>query len=287
MKKNYIILPMYNDWASLRKVLDILNRSFKNTKDYNHIIIVNDCSDNKYQRKKYVNFKSVTILNLKKNVGSQKAIFFGLKYLQKILKNNSSQATISVLDSDGEDNPVMVKRLIKIANEKKDYFIFASRKQRTEGIFFKFFNQFRLIITYALTGRYINFGNFSAFSSKLLNKLLSNNELSLAYSSGVLKNYNKFSFLKIKKNKRFYGKSKVNLKFLLTHTLNIISVFYKTIFIRSIILLLLLSLIYDQFFFKLIFFTLFFLINLTFIFIYHFGKSNKLNLSLIKKVEII
>ncbi len=287
MKKNYIILPMYNDWASLRKVLDILNRSFKNTKDYNHIIIVNDCSDNKYQRKKYVNFKSVTILNLKKNVGSQKAIFFGLKYLQKILKNNSSVATISVLDSDGEDNPVMVKRLIKIANEKKDYFIFASRKQRTEGIFFKFFNQFRLIITYALTGRYINFGNFSAFSSKLLNKLLSNNELSLAYSSGVLKNYNKFSFLKIKKNKRFYGKSKVNLKFLLTHTLNIISVFYKTIFIRSIILLLLLSLIYDQFFFKLIFFTLFFLINLTFIFIYHFGKSNKLNLSLIKKVEII
>lgn len=287
MKKNYIILPMYNDWASLRKVLDILNRSFKNTKDYNHIIIVNDCSDNKYQRKKYVNFKSVTILNLKKNVGSQKAIFFGLKYLQKILKNNSSLATISVLDSDGEDNPVMVKRLIKIANEKKDYFIFASRKQRTEGIFFKFFNQFRLIITYALTGRYINFGNFSAFSSKLLNKLLSNNELSLAYSSGVLKNYNKFSFLKIKKNKRFYGKSKVNLKFLLTHTLNIISVFYKTIFIRSITLLLLLSLIYDQFFFKLIFFTLFFLINLTFIFIYHFGKSNKLNLSLIKKVEII
>ena len=248
MKKNYIILPMYNDWASLRKVLDILNRSFKNTKDYNHIIIVNDCSDNKYQRKKYVNFKSVTILNLKKNVGSQKAIFFGLKYLQKILKNNSSLATISVLDSDGEDNPVMVKRLIKIANEKKDYFIFASRKQRTEGIFFKFFNQFRLIITYALTGRYINFGNFSAFSSKLLNKLLSNNELSLAYSSGVLKNYNKFSFLKIKKNKRFYGKSKVNLKFLLTHTLNIISVFYLTVLIRSIILLLLLSLIYDQFF---------------------------------------
>ena len=61
----------------------------------------------------------------------------------------------------------------------------------------------------------------------------------------------------------------------------------ENVFIRSIILLLLLSLVYDQFFFKLIFFTLFFLINLTFIFIYHFGKSNKLNLSLIKKVEII
>tara|TARA_B100000963_G_scaffold158127_1_gene137632 strand:+ start:4901 stop:5764 length:864 start_codon:yes stop_codon:yes gene_type:complete len=287
MKKNYIILPMYNDWVSLRKVLDILNRSFKNTKDYNHIIIVNDCSDNKFQRKKYINFKSITILNLRKNVGSQKAIFFGLKYLQKVLKNNSSKATVSVLDSDGEDNPVMVKRLIKTANEKKDYFIFASRKQRTEGIFFKIFNQFRLIITYALTGRYINFGNFSAFSSKLLNKLLANNELCLAYSSGVLKNYNKFSFLKIKKNKRFYGKSKVNLKFLLTHTLNIISVFYKTIFIRSTILFLLLSLIYDQFFFRLIFFILFFSINLIFIFTYHFGKSNKLNLSLIKKIEII
>ena len=51
-------------------------------------------------------------------MGSQKQ-YFWTKYLKKKPKNNSFQSTISVLDSDGEDNPKMVKKLIKIANEKR------------------------------------------------------------------------------------------------------------------------------------------------------------------------
>ena len=42
MKKNYIILPVYNDWDSLKKVLENLNQSFKTLKSNNFIIIVND-----------------------------------------------------------------------------------------------------------------------------------------------------------------------------------------------------------------------------------------------------
>ena len=82
------------------------------------------------------------ILNLDKNVGSQKAIFFGLKYLQKIIKKKDKETIISILDSDGEDNPNMVKKLIKLVNLKKDYFIFASRKKRTESNFLKALNPF-------------------------------------------------------------------------------------------------------------------------------------------------
>ena len=50
MKKNYIILPLYNDWVSLKKVLDILNNTLKNTNN-NHIIIVNDCSTITHKKK--------------------------------------------------------------------------------------------------------------------------------------------------------------------------------------------------------------------------------------------
>ena len=39
MKKNYVILPVYNDWDSLKKVLEILNQSFKTLKSNNFIII--------------------------------------------------------------------------------------------------------------------------------------------------------------------------------------------------------------------------------------------------------
>ena len=136
MKKNYVILPVYNDWESLKKVLAILNRSLKNLKSNNFIIIVNDFSSKKLNfNKKYSNFKKIRVLNLSRNVGSQKAIFFGLKYLQKIIKNKNNDSTISILDSDGEDNPNMIKNLIKLVNLKKDYFIFASRKKEQKIIF--------------------------------------------------------------------------------------------------------------------------------------------------------
>lgn len=286
MKKNYILLPVYNDWLSLKKVLQILNESFKTVKSNNYIIIVNDFSSKKnILNKNYNNFKNIKILNLKRNVGSQKAIFFGLKYLQKIIKKKNNQTTISVLDSDGEDNPKMVKEIIKLVNKKKDYFIFASRKERTESNILRVLNQLRLFITFILTGKFINFGNFSSFSSKLLKKILSNNNLYLAYSSGVLKNYNKFFFIKIKKNKRFYGNSKVNLQFLLEHTFKIISVFYIPVFLRTLFFVLLLLIIVESLKLK-FFITIFFIItNLVFIFINIFLKPKKINLSIIKSVD--
>ena len=64
MKKNYVILPVYNDWDSLKKVLEILNQSFKTLKSNNLIIIVNDFSSKKFVlNKKYSNFKKISVLN--------------------------------------------------------------------------------------------------------------------------------------------------------------------------------------------------------------------------------
>ena len=69
--------------------------------------------------------------------------------------------------------------------------VFAKRTKRRENIAFLFLNQIRLFVTFIITGKYLNIGNFSAFSSKLLNKILSNNNISIAYCSGVIKNLKK------------------------------------------------------------------------------------------------
>jgi len=188
------------------------------------------------------------------------------------------------LDSDGEDNPKIVKKLIRLTNIKKDYFIFVSRKKRTENNLLKALNQLRLFITFILTGKFINFGNFSAFPSTLLNRILSNNNLYLAYSSGVLKNYNKFFFVEIKKNKRFYGNSKVNLKFLILHAIKIISVFYKTVLLRTIMLVLITFISFDSLNLKILFTVFVIIINLILISMNLFFKPKKIGLSIIKSI---
>lgn len=283
MNKNYILLPVFNDWRSLDKVLKILNDNFKKNKSVNHIIIINDASNEKVSfNKNYNYFASIKILTLKKNVGSQKAIFFGLKYLQKKLKKHNDVSVISILDSDGEDNPSKLYELIKLAKQKKDFFIFASRKKRTEGFLLRLLNLIRLFLTYILIGRYINFGNFSSFPSNILHKLLMNNNLYLAYPSGILKNYDKFYFLKIKKNKRFFGKSKVNLSFLLKHSINIISVFYLTVLIRSAVILFIIFSLSENNYLNILSIISFFVLNISLFYINFFLKPKKTNLSIIK-----
>ena len=52
MKKNYIIIPTYNDWKSLNKVLRLLDENLKNSTNSINIIIVNDCSSQNFKLKK-------------------------------------------------------------------------------------------------------------------------------------------------------------------------------------------------------------------------------------------
>jgi len=50
-------------------------------------------------------------LNLKNNLGSQRAIIAGLSYLKIGLKK------VIVMDSDGKDNPVVIKKMLDISKK--------------------------------------------------------------------------------------------------------------------------------------------------------------------------
>ena len=114
-------LRIHAHGRSLNKLLNVLNKDLEKASYETNILVVNDCSLKKidFKTKNLKNINSLKIINLKKNVGSQKAIFIGLKYLKKKLSKLSSSYIISVLDSDGEDNPKKLKELIKIAFKKK------------------------------------------------------------------------------------------------------------------------------------------------------------------------
>lgn len=226
-----LLLPVYNDWKSLNRLLTNINKNQKNNKISN-ILIVDDFSSKKpiLKIKNLYKIKKITILRLSRNVGSQKAIYAGLSYLKKIRR----EFYVTIMDSDGEDNPIHINKMLKIAERKKNFIIVSCRKDRQENYLIKFLYKIHLLLTFLLVGKWINFGNFSTFHSNNLKKLLSNRAAFHAYSSAVIKN-NKIIRTYSVRAKRYYEKSKVSFFFLIKHSLKIIGVHYYNLISLSII----------------------------------------------------
>ena len=90
MSKNIILIPIYNDWRSLNKLLLNIDKYLKSNKNNPvEILVVDDNSSKKLyiKKKKFVNIKKIRVISLLKNLGSQKAIAVGLVYLKKTEKN--------------------------------------------------------------------------------------------------------------------------------------------------------------------------------------------------------
>ena len=231
---NFIILtPTFNDWRSLSKLLLEIDKNIRGLKGKFKVLIINDASTikPKLSLKNIKRLRKIHIITLKKNSGSQKSIFLGLKYLKK----NKTKAIITIIDSDGEDDPKHIKNLISLAQKNPNSIISANRLKRRENIFFKIFYKIHLLILYLFTGKYINFGNYCAFNSLNLKNLLSNANLWLACSAGVIKNSDSLKSYYASRKKRYFDSSKAKLSFLFKHSLNIIAVFKTDVQKNSLI----------------------------------------------------
>ena len=178
----------------------------------------------------FSSIKKVEIINLNKNLGSQKSIAVGLNYLKKIKDN----FFITVMDGDGEDNPYEIKKMLNKAVKYENFVITSNRKKRRESMLVVLLYRIHLIISFIFTFKWISFGNFTTFSSKNLVKLLSNNSSWYAHSSSVLKNC-RIKRLYAKREKRYFDKSKLNMLSLMEHSLRVNVVFLPRIFIISLI----------------------------------------------------
>lgn len=282
MSENIIIIPIYNDWKSLNKLLVQINQSL-NSSDIYKVLIINDCSTQEiYIQNQFLDkIKEIKILSLKNNLGSQKSISIGLDYLKKL--NNNFY--ITVMDGDGEDNPSEIKQMLEEAKINLDCIVTSHRKERNENFIIKFSYKLHLVLSFFLTGYWISFGNFSCFNSNKL-KSLNLTDIWYAYSAGILKN-SKIKKLYASRQKRYFESSKVNFLKLVEHSLRIISVFYRRVFLNSLFFIFFIWLINTQFSFLL--YILIFLLNLLIIVIkIRNYKKPSVNLnSYIKEIKIV
>ena len=236
MNKYTIVLPAYNDWKSLSILLTQIERCLKNTKNIYKILIINDNSTEKniYKLNKNKFFKEVKVLNLRENIGSQKAIATGLKYISKFKSKNEDKFII--MDSDGEDDPKKIKEIIKLVDRNNNTKIITmNRTMRKESFFFSILYEIHLLVTFLITFKYIRFGNFSFLTKKVVDIIAKKKELWLAYSATLNKYFNSKNFILAPRRKRISGKSKMSYSALIIHSLNIQAVYKKNIFFAYIL----------------------------------------------------
>ena len=229
--KIILLIPIYNDRESLKKLIENINFEVKDLNSEISVVVINDASSQQivdtYQNLENIN--SFEIINMKENRGHTRCIASGLKY---IFEKKEFDFVIP-MDGDGEDRPEEIKNFIHQAKQSDDKTIVGERTKRSESLFFKICYQLHKLLTLGFTGHSIKFGNFTCLSKSTIEKML-NEKASWNSFSGSLKKVEK-DLLSIPsiRGTRYFGPSKMSFFNLLKHSLSIISVFRKTVLIRS------------------------------------------------------
>ena len=233
MKKFKILIPLYNDWKSVSKLLNEIDTQTNNWNAEVSVVIVNDASTEK-KSDLYFNYKkikSVKILNMKENRVHQRCIAAGLMY---IFKEEDFDHVI-IMDADGEDRPEELNDFYRKSFENPNMTITGNRFKRSEGVAFRFLYEIHKILTFIFTGKFIKFGNFSCLPKNHVEQLIQKSYLWNSYSSSVVRTINDRTSISSIRGHRYVQPSKMNFFSLLFHSLSIISVFREVVIIRSII----------------------------------------------------
>ena len=231
MKKYIILVPIYNDRESLKTLIENINEEINGLNAEISILIINDASSQQiidnYENTQ--NIHSIEIINMKQNRGHARCIASGLKY---IFEKKEFDYVIP-MDGDGEDRPEEIKNFIELTKQAGDRSIVGERVKRSEGLFFKFCYQFHKYLTLAFTGQSIKFGNFSCLSKITVEKMLKEKAAWSSFSGSLKKVEKNLITTPSMRGTRYFGPSQMSFFNLLKHSLSIISIFRKTVLIRS------------------------------------------------------
>jgi len=231
-----ILIPVYNDWQSVFKLLENINLEVSSLGCEFSVIIVNDASTETRPEinLNLDNLNSIKIINMKENQGHARCNAAGLKH---IFENEEFDYVIP-MDGDGEDRPEEIKQLIDNLNYHPDKPIVGERIKRSEGIFFKFCYLAHKIITSTFTGQSIKYGNYTCLPKSIVEKMINEKATWSSFSGSLAKVAKDRATIPSERGTRYFSPSKMSFKNLLIHSLSIVSVFKINVLIRSILFLL-------------------------------------------------
>ena len=235
MSKIKILIPVYNDWQSVFKLLENIDTKVQYSSHEISILVVNDGSiEDRYKNTLKLNkINSVKIINMRKNRGHARCNASGLKFIN----DKEDFDYVIPMDADGEDRPEELNLLFEKIKEYPNAVVTANRVKRSEGLLFKLCYLTHKYLTLVFTGQSIKYGNYTCLPKSIVNKLVNEPATWSSFSGALAKITKDRKSIPSERGKRYFGPSKMSFINLLKHSLSIIAVFKKTLLIRSIIFL--------------------------------------------------
>ena len=235
MKKIKILIPVYNDWQSVFKLLENINSEVSTLDGGFSVIIVNDAStENRLEFSiNLSNLKSIQVINMKENRGHARCNAAGLKHINE----EEDFDYVIPMDGDGEDRPEELRLLIEKIKEYPNTVVTANRVKRSEGFVFKFCYLAHKYLTLVFTGQTIKYGNYTCLPKPVVNKIVNEPATWSSFSGSLAKIVKDKQSIPSERGTRYFGPSKMSFINLLKHSLSIIAVFKITLLIRSALFL--------------------------------------------------
>tara|TARA_Y100001949_G_scaffold108103_1_gene91330 strand:- start:131 stop:1000 length:870 start_codon:yes stop_codon:yes gene_type:complete len=233
--KTKILIPIYNDWQSVFKLLENIDLQLDGWDAEVSVLIINDASTEKKPNNSFVfkNLKSVQIINMKKNWGHARCIAAGLKYISE--KEDFDH--VIPMDGDGEDRPAELGAIISEASGYPNNVITANRIKRSDGFLFRFCYLIHKYLTFIFAGQSIKFGNFACLPKSVVAQMIKEPATWSSFSGSLSKIVTSRLSVESIRGSRYFGPSKMSFLGLIKHSLSIIAVFRTTVLIRAIIFL--------------------------------------------------
>ena len=170
MNKIKILVPVYNDWQSVFKLLKNINSEVLALDCEFSVIIVNDAStENRSEFSPNLsNLKSIQVINMKKNKGHARCNAAGLKYINE----KEEFDYVIPMYGDGEYRPEELSLLIEKTKEYPDIVVTANRVKRSEGFIFKLCYLVHKYLTLVFTGQTIKYGNYTCLTKTTVNTMV-------------------------------------------------------------------------------------------------------------------
>ena len=227
-----ILIPIYNDWNSVKLLINNIDKVVTDIEGNFSVIIINDASTQKKPDNflSFKNLKSVKIINMINNRGHGRCNAAGLKYIYE----NEDFDYVLPMDGDGEDRPEEIPQFVEKIIKNPDIPVVGKRVKRSENYVFKFCYEIHKILTYLFTGKLIKFGNFTCISKSVVKKMINEKASWNSYSASLVKITKIRDSIPSIRGKRYFDLSKMSFYNLIILSFSIISVFKINVLIRSI-----------------------------------------------------